>query len=146
MIYADYAFYTKSFFGKAISEEDFDGLSLKASRYLDYVTQGKAEAHSDLDALKMCCCALAEQYQMIEAAEAISRTSLNAAKNGDDIQSETVGSWSRAYRSAGESAASAFGAANEAKATLYSIVMEYLSNTGLLYRGTKSCRYWNGVL
>ena len=52
-----------------------------------------------------------------------------------EVQSETVGSWSRSYRSGGDSARSAAQAAAENRAALLSIARQYLARTGLLYRG-----------
>lgn len=43
MIYADYAYYTDTYGGKAVSAEDFPRLAAEASAYLDRVTFGRAE-------------------------------------------------------------------------------------------------------
>ena len=43
MIYADYAYYTDIYGGKAVSQEDFLRLAAEASAYLDRVTLGRAE-------------------------------------------------------------------------------------------------------
>lgn len=40
MAYADYAYYTTAYLGTTIGEADFPRLSLRASSYLDYYTQG----------------------------------------------------------------------------------------------------------
>lgn len=133
MAYADYKFYKDKYFGQAISEADFPRLAMRGSQYIDYITQGRAEAKADLEAVKMCCCELAEQYQTIEAAQELARKSL-ASSDGAEVQSETVGSWSRSYRSSGASAQSAAQAAADGKKALYSIAMTYLANTGLLSR------------
>lgn len=134
MVYADYDFYTNEYFGRAISEVDFPRLALRGSRYIDYITQGRAEAKADLEAVKMCCCELAEQYQTIEAAQELAQKSLASGSDGLEVQSETVGSWSRSYRSGGDSAQSAAQVAAESKATLYSIAQRHLARTGLLSR------------
>lgn len=42
MSYADYAYYTDSYGGKAVSQEDFLRLAAKASAYLDNLTFGRA--------------------------------------------------------------------------------------------------------
>ena len=140
MVYADFEFYTNEYFGRSITEEDFPRLALRSSQYIDYITQGKAERNSELYALKMCCCALAEQYKSIEAAETLAVSSLNANKDGAEVQSESVGSWSKSYRSVGDSALSAAKAAEASKQGLYMTVQQYLSHTGLLYRGGRCCR------
>lgn len=136
MAYADYEYYTTTYLGTAIKEEDFPRLSLRASSFLDYYTQGRAEGAKDLDAVKMACCALAEQYQSIEAAQALAQKSLSTAiDSGGELQSQTVGSWSKTYRSGGDSAQQALSSAQSAQASLVSIVQRYLGTSGLLYRG-----------
>lgn len=141
MVYADYDYYRNEYFGQAIPETDFSRLSLHASQYLDYLTQGRAERTPDLEPLKMCCCALAEQYLGIESAQALSQKSLAAgAADGAEVQSETVGSWSRSYRSGGDSAQAAVQAAEAARSVLLDTARRYLAHTGLLYRGGRCGR------
>lgn len=138
MAYADYEYYTAAYLGTAIQMADFPRLSLRASSFLDYYTQGRAASNSELDALKMACCAVAEQYQSIDLAQ---QAALNALKNSanageaGELQSQSVGSWSKTYRSGGESAAHAAASATSAKAGLASAASMYLAGTGLLYRG-----------
>lgn len=140
MIYADYDFYLNEYYGKNIRPEDYPRLALRGSQYIDYITQGKAAARADLESVKMCCCALAEQYQSIDAAQALAQKSLAAgAADGAEVQSETVGGWSRSYRSGGDSARAAAQAEEAGKAALLDIARRYLANTGLLYRGGR-CR------
>lgn len=139
MTYADYDFYKNEYFGRAISEADFPRLALRGSQYIDYITQGRVEAKADLEAVKMCCCELAEQYQTIEAAQELAQKSLSAGSDGPEVQSETVGGWSRSYRSGGASAQSAAQVAAENKAALYSIAQRHLSFTGLLSRAGGCC-------
>lgn len=138
MAYADYQYYKNTYLGTAIQETDFPRLSLRASSFLDYYTQGRAAPNSKLDVLKMACCAVAEQYQSIDLA---SKAALNALQNSvnageaGELQSQSVGSWSKTYRSGGESAQQATTAAQAAQASLASVAAQYLSSTGLLYRG-----------
>lgn len=140
MAYADYVFYKNEYFGRAVAEDDFPRLALRGSRYIDYITQGRAEVKADLEAVKMCCCELAEQCQTIETAQELSQKSLSSgAAGGAELQSETVAAWSRSYRSGGDSALSAAQAAAEAKSALYAIVLRHLAHTGLLYRGGGCC-------
>ena len=47
MSYADYAYYTDSYGGKAVSQEDFLRLAAKASAYLDNLTFGRAAGNAD---------------------------------------------------------------------------------------------------
>lgn len=132
MIYANYEYYQAQYIGSAISEDDYPHLAKKASAYLDYYTMGRARAAWDTEAVKMACCALAEQYQAIEAAATAAR---NATATAGDKKSETVGSYSVSYVSGDEVAKTAQTAAESAKATLADTVRQYLAPTGLLYRG-----------
>lgn len=139
MVYADYEFYANEYYGQAIDVLDFPRLAIRASSFLDYYTQGRAEKHSDLDAVKMACCALAEQYQIIDQARVLANKSLaaGAASDSGEVQSETVGSWSKSYRSGGDSAGAAESVAANAQASLAAVARQYLSGTGLLYRGRR---------
>ena len=136
MAYADYEYYKDTYLGTAIKEADFPRLALRASSFLDYYTQGRAAQNVDLDALKMACCAVAEQYQYVDTAQSLAQKSLTASLETDgELQSQTVGSWSKPYRSGGETAQQAATAAQTAQASLSAAAMQYLAGTGLLYRG-----------
>lgn len=136
MIYADYEYYSCTYCGTAAKDEDFPRLSVRASSFLDYYTQNRAKDNADLDAVKMCCCALVDKYAIIEAAQAAATKNLAAAAAGAaEIKSETVGSYSRTLATGGESALSALNATNGAKKLLAATCNEYLAHTGLLYRG-----------
>lgn len=135
MIYADYEYYTGSYMG-AVSEEDFPRLAVRASSFLDYYTQGKAASHADLDAVKMCCCALVDKYAVIEAAQGMALSRLaQASVDKQDVKAETVGSYSRTLGTGAESAAAAQNIAESANKLLSEVCTAYLSHTGLLYRG-----------
>lgn len=136
MAYADYEYYTTTYLGTAISAVDFPKMALRASSFLDYYTQGRAAQNADLDALKMACCAIAEQYQYIDTAQALAQKSLTASlESNGELQSQTVGSWSKTYRSGGDSAQQALSSAQTAQASLAAVAQQYLGATGLLYRG-----------
>lgn len=135
MTYADFEYYFSTYMG-AVSEDDFSRLVVRASSFLDYYTRNRAQDNADLDAVKMCCCALVDKYAVIEAAQALAMKDLaNAAANGAEVKSETVGSYSRTLSTGGESALSALNATDGAKKLLAKTCMEYLDHTGLLYRG-----------
>ena len=129
MAYADYEYYTTTYLGTAIKEADFPHLSLRASSFLDYYTQGRAGENPSLDALKMACCAVAEQYRMIDAYQ-------SRSIEEQEKQSESVGSWSVSYRGGAE-------ASQEAQTQLKSAAAQYLARTGMLYRGRRcgTCDY-----
>lgn len=139
MAYADYDYYVNGYYGQAIDLPDFDRLALRASSFLDYYTQGRAAQNTELEALKMACCAVAEQYQIIDQAQAMARKSLaeSLKSDGCEVQSESVGSWSKTFRSAGDSACSADSVAANAQASLAAVARQYLIGTGLLYRGRR---------
>ena len=140
MAYADYEYYATTYLGTAIKEDDFPRLSLRASSFLDYYTQGRSAQNSDLDALKMACCAVAEQYQSIDTAQALAQKSLSASLESDgELQSQTVWSWSKTYRSGGDSAQQALSSVQTAQAALGALAQQYLAGTGLLYRGRGCC-------
>lgn len=144
MAYADYEYYITTYLGTAIKEADFPRLSLRASSFLDYYTQGRAAQNSDLNALKMACCAVSEQYQVIDTARALAQKALSSSlsSEGGELQSQTVGNWSKTYRGAGDSAAQATASASSAKASLADAARQYLAGTGLLYRGGRcGCGY-----
>lgn len=135
MVYADFAYYSGTYMG-TVSEGNFPRLAVRASSFLDYYTLNKAKDNADLDAVKMCCCALVDKYAVIEAAQALAMKNLaNAAANDAEVKSETVGSYSRTMATGGESALSALNATDGAKKLLAETCMEYLAHTGLLYRG-----------
>lgn len=141
MIYADYDYYLNEYYGRSISAEDFPRLALRGSQYIDYITQGRAEANAGLEAVKMCCCELAEKYQTIDAAKLLANKSLTSGTEGSmEVQSESVGGWSRSYRAGGDSAQAAAQAAAEAEVQLMNIAKRHLAITGLLYRGSRRCR------
>lgn len=125
MVYADYGYYQTEFLGTSLTAADFDRCATRASSFIDYYTLGKAEKKAELPAVKMCCCALADQYYKILTVQAQSA-------DGKELKSQTVGSWTKTYSSSTELEASA-------RARLAEIAREYLANTGLLYRGGHGC-------
>lgn len=135
MTYVDYIYYSGVYMG-AVSDNDFPRLVVRASSFLDYYTRNRAKDNADLDAVKMCCCALVDKYAVIDAAQALAAKNLaNAAAADEEIKSETVGGYSRTLATGGESAVSALSATENAKQLLAATCNEYLAHTGLLYRG-----------
>ena len=132
MIYADYAFYQQEFLGELVGESDFEAAAAKASAFLDYYTMGKSKDNAESKALKMACCAVAEQCYIermaVESAAA-------SAKSGGTKVSETVGSYSVSY----STAADADGLVSNARAEMAKAAQLYLAGTGMLYRG--GCRH-----
>lgn len=141
-MYASFSYYYDVYGGRAASEDSFYRLAVKASAFIDYCTMGRAKNHKEMDEVKMCCCALIDQYSLMDAAQTLAQKSVIAASEAEsgEVQSESVGGWSRSFRSGGDSASAALKSAETAKASLLSTVSEYLSNTGLLKaRGYGPC-------
>lgn len=132
MIYADYSFYKQNFFGTLVGENDFEAAAAKASAFLDYYTMGKAKDNAENNALKMACCAVAEQCYIERMAI---ESSAESAKSGGAKVSETVGSYSVSYSTAADAA----GLVSNARAGMAKAAQLYLAGTGMLYRG--GCRY-----
>lgn len=95
MSYADYAYYTDNYGGRAVTQEDFPRLAAKASAYLDNITFGRAAENADDERLKNCCCDLCDSLLLTDGS------------GGMVKQSESVGSWS--YTLASDSNTSAGG-------------------------------------
>ena len=140
-MYADYEFYTNSYYGVAISSEDFPRLSSRASDFIDYYTKGKAakvDDESTLTALAKACCAIAEAMQIDEQNRALASKAAAAAlsEDGGEVKSESVGSHSVSYTTAADyiKSGSSSSPLDERK-TYADVAAVYLTNTGLLYRG-----------
>lgn len=126
MAYADFEYYMDTYLGTAISTKaDFNRLANRASAFLDYYTRGKVKSCGDTEAVKMACCAIAEQYLIVDSA-----VKRNGSTSGEK-QSETVGSYSVSYRSGSELSVAA-------RTEMAKLAQQYLMGTGLLYRG--GCR------
>ena len=117
MIYADYEFYSGCYYG-SINEEDFQRLAVRASSFLDYYTQNRVKDFADLEAVKMCCCALAEAIY-----SAAVKQQESAGKS-----SEKVGGYSVSYEGRTQQQAAL---ADEKRR----ILRLWLGGTGLLYAG-----------
>lgn len=132
MIYADYEYYVASYLGSVIPEDAFAAVAMRASRFLDYYTMNRAKDNADMEEVKMACCALAEEYHTIFTAQKLSQ---QAAEATGEMQSQTVGSYSVTYRSAGDAAKTMAELSAQARGRLAAVAREYLAHTGLLYRG-----------
>lgn len=84
MAYADYEFYTTSYFGSVVPEADFPRLAERASDFVDLMTfdrlvDGLPENERSQKRIKKAVCSLAELMYQIELAE---KNATNAAVNG----------------------------------------------------------------
>lgn len=136
MIYADWCYYTGVYLGQEIKEPDFPRLALRASRFLDYYTEGMAQNAAETDALKMACCALAEQYQVIGQSRALTAKDVaDSLADGREKKSESVGSYTVSYSGVGERVSASAAITAQENQALPAIAQRYLAGTGLLYRG-----------
>ena len=84
MAYADYEFYTTSYFGSVVPETDFPRLAERASDFVDTMTFGRLVDGLPTDErsqkrIKKVVCSLAELMYQIELAE---KNATNAAVSG----------------------------------------------------------------
>ena len=91
MAYADYEFYTTSYFGSVVPETDFPRLAERASGFVDTMTfdrlvDGLPTNERSQKRIKKAVCSLAELMYQIELAE---KNATNAAVSGT---STTIGS------------------------------------------------------
>lgn len=91
MAYADYEFYTTSYFGSVVPETDFPRLAERASDFVDTMTfdrlvDGLPTNERSQKRIKKAVCSLAELMYQIELAE---KNATNAAVSGT---SATIGS------------------------------------------------------
>ena len=91
MAYADYDFYTGSYFGSVVPENDFDRLAGRASDFVDTLTfdrllGGLPTNERAKKRIRKAVCSLAELMYQIELAE---KNATNAAASG---ASTTIGS------------------------------------------------------
>lgn len=91
MTYADYEFYTTSYFGSVVPEVDFPRLAERASDFVDTMTfdrlvDGLPNNERSQKRVKKVVCSLAELMYQIELAE---KNAANAAASGT---STTIGS------------------------------------------------------
>ena len=94
MAYCDYDFYRNVYLGNAISAEDFPQLSERASDYIRAATRGISDTvdGGQLEAVKKCTCAVAD----VLLDESIMTASAYSGKA--QVSSETVGPWSRSFK------------------------------------------------
>ena len=163
MAYADYDFYTKSFFGNVVPESDFIRLAERASDFLDTLTfdrltDGLPTPEKYQKRIKKAVCAVAEIYYQLDLAQKQALAAASGASAATDangtttgiITSKSAGSESISYATAQQIGAAAkewsavYSAAGDTKAAnklLSDAAMLYLmgvvtdDGTPLLYAG-----------
>ena len=124
MAYATFQYYTESYKGTALKEEDFPAYANRASALIDHVTFDRLKGLADdqiLDAARDATCAVAETLY----------TSATTAEGGS-IASISNDGYSVNYRDTGGS--------KELRREVVALIRTYLANTGLMYRGVASCK------
>lgn len=120
MAYADFDYYKNSFKGSIITDSTtFNSMSEKATDYINSATFGRI--NSVTDTVKRCCCALAETI--------LYKSDLDSGKI---VESEKNGSYSVTYAKNTNTNTSTDSAYQK---KLKNICLQYLGNTGLMYRG-----------
>lgn len=121
MTYADEAFYQNNYLlgKKPVIRAGFDYYARQASQMIDRYTFGRLKEREEmLEVVRLCCCELAEaEYR---------REKLQRETAGKT--SEKVGTYSVSFSSASE-------AMQAADREQRGIVMKWLADTGLCYRG-----------
>ena len=121
--YVDFGYYAGTYLGEAITEDNFPRLALRASAIIDRITFNRAATDTaNTDAIKMACCAVAEEIQAYES------------DGQDGIQSETIGQNSVTYN------ASATKQLNKMQ-RYQTAAFDYLIESGLMFTGFLSDEY-----
>ena len=128
MAYVDFTYYSTSFGGTTIPEANFIKLERKARVFIDDITFDRLKNDATLidDTVKECLCEIMECNYKLDQEE--------AETGGKLISSETIDQHSVTYAVSDIEK-------NEVDKTrinftkFYTIARQYLSNTGLLYRG-----------
>jgi len=137
MPYADFAYYTGTYLGTALSEQEFPACARKASILIDDLTfgrTGKLSASQIPDAVRDAACSAAEIYADYLAKK---NAALKATKSGT-VKSESNDGFSVSYADY-----NAEQARISAESEMSEEITIYLANTGLMFRGWS--RKWDEV-
>lgn len=96
MAYADYEFYTTSYFGSVVPETDFPRLAERASDFVDAMTfdrlvDGLPENERSQKRIKKAVCSLAELMYQIELAEKNAINQVSAGATGTNVGHKSTG-------------------------------------------------------
>lgn len=96
MAYADYDFYTTSYFGSVVPEADFDRLAARASDFIDTLTfdnlvDGLPADKRSQKRIKKAVCSLAELMYQIELAEKNAINQASASVTDTNVGSKSTG-------------------------------------------------------
>lgn len=120
--YADSEFYTNIYLcGKsAVITQAADFYFREATQRIKLYTGSNVNETDIPENVKMCCCEVAEKLYSVEQADL----------DIGNISSESVGGWSKSYESSGSRK-------QRLEKEIKNIIYQWLSGTGLLYRGVR---------
>ena len=122
--YVNYDYYVTQYWGKTVPEDEFHFYSTKASRYIRYLTAGKADG-LDLDEIKDAACAACEAYYQFDNRDP------EGAVVGKIVSSENTDGYSVSYATEGSSGNTYEEIANQ---KAYKAIYPHLAFTGLMNR------------
>ena len=127
-MYVDFIYYRDSFGGTTIPEANFIKLERKARVFIDDVTFDRLKNDTTLidDTVKECLCEIMECNYKLDQEE--------AETGGKLISSETIDQYSVTY-AVSDIEKNEVDKSRINFTKFYNIARQYLSNTGLLYRG-----------
>lgn len=142
MAYADYDFYTESYYGNVVPEADFDRLAARASDFIDTLTfdnlvDGLPADKRSQKRIKKTVCSLAELMYQIELAEknAINQASANVTDiNVGNISTGIVTSVSSGSESISYATSQQIGASAKEWSAVYSAVGDTQKTNDLLLK------------
>ena len=146
MAYADYEFYTTSYFGSVVPEADFPRLAEKASDFVDLMTSdrlvdGLPTNERSQKRIKKAVCSLAELMYQIELAEknAINQASANVTDiNVGNISTGIVTSVSSASESISYATPQQIGASAKEWSAVYAVAGDAQKTNDLLLKPTRT--------
>lgn len=142
MAYADYEFYTTSYFGSAVPETDFPRLAERASDFVDTMTfdrlvDGLPKDERSQKRIKKAVCSLAELMYQIELAEknAINQASASVTDmNAGDISTGIVTSVSSGSESISYATPQQIGASAKEWSAVYAAAGDVQKTNDLLLK------------
>ena len=118
--FVDYSYYKESYGGTSVPSASFNYLSLKASYFINNITQGRAKNNTTyIEEIKLATCSVIDKMHKVES-------------DGGIKISETVGKHSVTYATPSDL---------EENKSYYKAAAIFLADTGLLYRGVDKVAY-----
>ena len=115
--FVDYNYYKESYGGTSVPSTSFNYLSLRASYFINNITQGRAKNNTTyIEEIILATCSVIDKLYKVES-------------DGGIKVSETVGKHSVTYATSNTDI--------EENKLYYKAAVTFLADTGLLYRGVK---------